>query len=247
MPLARTISLASHAQKNLLRNVIDEYEKIKHQLTQRVFWMDMTEGDLWSELCVCILSSNVPFESATSAFEHLRRKGLLEKEYLLGNEGATSILSKELSKPLYLPHRRDGNLRKYRFPRIKASHIVGAAQAIYIEGDSIKSLLSKSGSAYEARDFLTRRVPGIGLKQSSLFLRNIGYTRSLAIIDTHILNFLRTLELSQKMKTTRSLSKERYKKLEKMLQALAGQLDAELSILDFAIWIVMRKGNWRPQ
>lgn len=234
-------------QTNLLKNVMTEYKKIEHQLIQRASWEDMTEDDLWFELCLCILSSNVPFESASSALKHLKRREFLSKEYLLENKKATRMLSKELSKPFYFPPRKDGNLRKYRFPYTKASQIVNAAKVIYKEGYSIKSLLLKSKSAYEARDLLTRRVPGIGLKQSSLFLRNIGYASSLAIIDTHILNFLGKLELSEESKTIRSLSKERYKNIERKLQVLARELDVELSLLDFAIWTVMRTGSRRYQ
>ena len=234
-------------QTNLLKNVMTEYRKIEHQLIQRTSWEDMTEDDLWFELCLCILSSNVIFESASSAYKHLKRRGFLSKEYLLENKKAIRILSKELAKPLYFPPRRDGKLRKYRFPYTKASQIVSAAKVIFKEGYSVKSLLSKSRSAYEARDLLTKRVPGIGLKQSSLFLRNIGYASSLAIIDTHILNFLGELELSQESEYTRPLSKERYRNIERKLQALAKELNAELSLLDFAIWIVMRTDSWRYQ
>jgi len=234
-------------QTTLLKNVIAEYKKIEHELIKRVSWKDMTEDDLWFELCLCILSSNVPFESASSVLEHLKRKGFLSKEYLLENKEAIRILVKELSRPIYLPPRKDGNLRRYRFPYTKASQIVNAAKVIYKEEYSIKSLLSKSKSAYKARDFLTKRVSGIGLKQSSLFLRNIGYASSLAIIDTHVLSFLGKLELSQDSEMIRPLSKERYRNIEIKLQALARELNTELSLLDFAIWTVMRTGNWRDQ
>src|SRR5437870_3801812 len=40
-------------------------------------WRNMSELELWEELCLCILSSNVLFETAVSAFLQLAEKGML--------------------------------------------------------------------------------------------------------------------------------------------------------------------------
>jgi len=235
----------SGTNARLLANVMAEYRKIGRNSTIGEYWKYVTEDDLWSELCLCVLSSNVPFESASSAFQHLKRKGLLTKEYLLSNSEAIRTLSKELSKPLYLPIRKNGDLRKYRFPQIRATYIVKAARTIYKSGYSLKALLQESKSEYDARDVLTKRVPGVGLKQASLFLRNIGYSRSLAIIDTHIISFLEKFERPCESRITQPHSKEEYENIEKMMQTFARKLNAELSLLDFAIWSVMKSSNWR--
>lgn len=205
----------------------------------------MSEDDLWQELCLCILSSNVPFESASSAFNYLKDNGFLNREYLVHDENAIEVLSRELSKPLCLPIRKNGNLRKYRFPHVKAAHITNAAKSIYKAGYSLKSMLCQAESEYDVRDTLAEKVPGVGMKQSSLFLRNIGYAKSLAIIDTHILNFLSELDLPPNPEAVRLLSKKQYRNMEMKLQALAEELDANLSLLDFAIWTTMRTNSRR--
>ena len=232
-------------QMKLLENVMAEYKRLEHQSAHGDYWKAMTEDNLWHELCLCILSSNVPFESASSAFNHLKDNSFLNREYLLQNKKAIEILERELSKPIYLPLRKNGKPRKYRFPHVKASQITNAAKSIYESGQSLKSILREAKSEYDVRDALTEKVPGIGLKQSSLFLRNIGYTRSLAIIDTHILSFLSELELPLNLEAIYPLSKRQYRNLEIKLQALAERLNADLSLLDFAIWITMKANNRR--
>ena len=37
---------------------------------------------------------------------------------------------------------------------------------------------------------------GIGPKQSSLFLRNIGYAQDLAILDSHVMTYMKLMDLT---------------------------------------------------
>ena len=104
------------ADNETFNGVLLEYSTIPALHFENRKWDLMTETDLWHELCLCILSSNVPYELALSAVRHLIRRGYLSVEWIADNPLADKIIAKELSKPIYFPKKTDGELRKYRFP-----------------------------------------------------------------------------------------------------------------------------------
>ncbi len=214
------------------------YDAIEKQYKIYKDWNKMHETTLWKELCLCILSSNVNFESARSALNHLSQKGFLKSEFLLNEYSSQEIIFNELTKPLYLPPKIDGNLRKYRFPSIRAKNIVDAANHIYSDGFSIRQTLKEIDSEIEARNYLAKNISGLGLKESSHFLRNIKFSSSLAIIDVHILSFLEELGLILIDKNI--ISTNEYLQLEVLMQQLSKIYGMNLSILDNAIWYYMR-------
>lgn len=225
----------------LLGIVISEYSEASKQLARRKKWKMMSEEELWHELSLCILSSNIPFESAFSAVKHLLHEGLLDINIIINERGTEELIVRELSKPIFLPPKKDGTLRKYRFPKTKAYFIVEAAYKLYSEGPTISIVLNKFESSCKVRDFLAGRIPGVGLKQASLFLRNIGYKEPLAIVDVHVLNFMKEIRLISPELYSSSLSRKRYKMIERKMQELANKMSMSLSVLDFAIWRTMRK------
>jgi N-glycosylase/DNA lyase len=80
---------------------------------------------------------------------------------------------------------------------------------------------------------------GIGPKQASLFLRNIGFTEELAIFDTHLLRFMSLFGLfDQDIRPISSL--RNYENLENHLRDYAKSAGYSLGCVDQAIWIVMR-------
>jgi N-glycosylase/DNA lyase len=80
---------------------------------------------------------------------------------------------------------------------------------------------------------------GIGPKQASLFLRNIGYTDELAILDKHVLAYMGISGLAVNLKKAVN-SLKGYKDLENILQTHARKFGLSLGYVDQAIWIVMR-------
>lgn len=214
------------------------YDIIEKQYQHYKNWNKMHESTLWKQLCFCILSSNVNFESARSALNHLSQKGFLKSEFLLNKHSSQKIIFNELAKPLYLPYRIDGNLRKYRFPFVRAKNIVDAANHIYSDGYTIRQTLKEIGSEIEARNYLAKNISGLGLKESSHFLRNIKFSSSLAIIDVHILSFLEELGLI--LFDKKIISQNEYIKLEELMQRISKIYGMNLSILDNAIWYYMR-------
>jgi N-glycosylase/DNA lyase len=208
---------------------------------QRSFvWEDFREYILWRELASCILGSRVPFELARSAVRHLDKAGLLR---MLQKERCFSVVEKrvlkELRRPLYFPLRVDGSKRSYTFPFVKARQLRDTAKTIYGEGKTLKSILRESKDEYFARKFLIETAAGIGPKQASLFLRNIGFANDLAILDSHVLRFMDYVKIAKILPDSIS-SITSYEKTESKLRNYAEDKEIEMSCLDTAIWIVMR-------
>ena len=82
------------------------------------------------------------------------------------------------------------------------------------------------------RKWLAENVKGVGYKEASHFLRNIGFS-NLAIIDFHIIDILAKYKLIQKPKT---LTKRKYLEIENLLRRIAKKLSISLAELDLYLW-----------
>lgn len=165
------------------------------------------EGKIFSELCFCILTANFTAE------------GGIRIQDAIG-ESFREIDRDSLSKILRQMH--------HRFPNKRAEYIVGA-QALC---GALSSELSRFATGKGARRFLADSVMGLGYKESSHFLRNIGYT-DVAIIDRHILRYLERKCLAGSGK---ALTRRRYLAYERILEAIADRLGITLAELDLYIW-----------
>ena len=81
---------------------------------------------------------------------------------------------------------------------------------------------------------------GIGPKQASHFLKNIGFTDRIAVIDTHILNYLKldNINIPNKYSIT---SIKNYEYIENLfLSNVCKKFNYPASIVDQSIWLIMR-------
>lgn len=230
----------STAKNEILDSVLREYPKLVIAFNNNKKWVELSENELWQELCLCILSSNVPYELAKSVFFHLMKKGYLRLEWITKTSNSERLIADELSKPLYLPRRVDGSYRRYRFPNIRARDIYKAAKTGSSEKDWVSKLLATSTSEREARDSLVASVPGLGLKEASHFLRNIRYSDKLAIIDSHVVSFLKKFEEIPQA-NAKTITRKIYLELENRLLEICDKNGLDLSIFDMAIWHYMRR------
>ena len=122
---------------------------------------------------------------------------------------------------LTLPEKRLAKKLKelgHRFPNTRAKYIVEARKRLNdLELD---------------RDWLVKNIKGIGMKEASHFLRNIGFD-DYAIIDFHIIDILVRNGLIEKPKT---LTRKRYIEIENVLRKLAKRLKLTLAELDLYLW-----------
>jgi N-glycosylase/DNA lyase len=226
------------SDSKIFSDILSEYSLIQEKFNDRRNWRQMSEDELWHELCLCILSSNIPYELAVSAFQHLRRIGYLSQEWIANTDNAEQLIASELRRPIFYPKKIDGNYRKYRFPNVRSKNICSTARVISSTDCWFYNLLSKPSSEVEIRNYLAHAISGFGLKEASHFLRNIKYSSELAIIDTHIVNFLSQLELIPTEKVT--VTKKVYVELEDKMRQICRSNQLNLSILDMAIWYYMR-------
>ena len=162
--------------------------------------------ETFKELCFCILTANFDAEKSIRIQEEV-------------DEGFLSLSEEELAETL----RRFG----HRYPRKRAEYIVEARKL----KDSLNKIVG-SLDGESAREWLVKNVRGIGYKEASHFLRNVGYT-DLAIIDYHILDLLVKYRLIEKPRT---MTRRRYLEIEGILKRLADRLNVNLAELDLYLW-----------
>lgn len=207
---------------------------------QRANWRALAEEELLFEAAVCIFSSQVKFEVAVAAANRIRRNGLLRPRPLLITSSCYEArVVSVLSKPLHVyfaGRRRDVQLRfKNRF----ASFLAVTIKKIYGCGTSFVSILSISRSAQIAREYLVASVAGFGPKQASLYLRRVGFSCDLAILDRHILDYLKLARaIDPKPGSLSKLST--YEQIEREFQEVAGNFGHAVGCVDVAMWVTMR-------
>lgn len=203
-------------------------------------WHLRTEEELLFEACVCMFSSQMVFEIAEAAAQRLRDRGLLwASRRKVGGPEYEQCLSAALSEPLAVEH--GGKVRHVR-PRFRnrlASLLATTATTMHSQGQSLRNILLSSDSARDARELLVKHVWGFGPKQASLFLRRVGYCAELAVLDTHILDYLRVARgIDPKPSALSRLSG--YELIEVEFQRVAAEFGHSVGCVDLAMWVTMR-------
>ena len=201
--------------------------------TREADWRRMSEEDLWEELCLCVLSSRTRFELASEALGRLKRAGLLRRLRAEPN----LVLYSEVEAALR-PRGRSGAVvaRSIPFWRTRASQLVNAAVLLYVgRNEGLKALLSNATDAEELRSRLAMNIPGLGMKQASHFQQNVGFSHEFAVIDAHLLSFLRVNLMIIDVEPE-ALNKTLYIELEQRIQRLAAANGLDTSLLDRIVW-----------
>ena len=117
----------------------------------------------------------------------------------------------------------------HRFPNARAKYIA-EARKYRVDLNNVISTCS----SFDIREWLAENVKGLGYKESSHFLRNIGVT-DLAIIDFHIIDILVKHKLIKRPKS-KTLTKKKYLEIERVLANLAAKANVTLAELDLYLW-----------
>lgn len=198
------------------------------------------EEKLLAELVLCIVSSQEKYEVALACLKILHKERALvvpknKKEFLFIKKRINAILS----QPFRL--RLNGKLqsRRLRFSNKKADYIVSTMENIYLRGTTLSQIIRGQGEVKAIRMEIIKYGKGIGPKQASMFLRNIGYSSDLAILDKHIFDFMWVMGLTNSSRSSVSTISE-YERLEDCLLNYAHQYSLPIFYLDIAIWTTMR-------
>jgi N-glycosylase/DNA lyase len=165
-----------------------------------------SNDELFKELCFCLLTANFNAEKS------IMIQNKLGKCFL--SDSKNDIAEK---------------LKKYghRFPNARADYIYKSIKC----KDKLDTII-KFNDRYFLRDWLVKNVKGLGYKESSHFLRNIGFD-DYAIIDFHIIDILVRYKHIKKPKT---LTKKKYIEIENKLKEIADKTGLTLAELDLYLW-----------
>jgi N-glycosylase/DNA lyase len=118
----------------------------------------------------------------------------------------------------------------HRFAERRAEYIVEARRLVPI----LKRTIQGFETSHEAREWLVKTVKGLGWKESSHFLRNVGIF-DVAIIDRHILANMREYHLIND-DGRKGLTKRRYLDYERILNKVAQKVGIPLGEMDLYLW-----------
>jgi N-glycosylase/DNA lyase len=122
-----------------------------------------------------------------------------------------------------------------RFKNKKAHYLVETRKLFLKNGQiDIKSRLSAFDSTHACRDWLVNNICGLGYKEASHFLRNIGLGGDIAILDRHILRNLAMIGLIEDIPN--SMSRKKYVQIEGTMAEFAKQIHIPISHLDLLFW-----------
>lgn len=188
-------------------------------LTLPTFGRRTDKREIWFELSFCIASSQDRVRRATMAARCLAQA----YDELRNSHDPLSTI-------------REAFEREYvslRFINRKSEQLAEAWVRLQEIFEVISSIDQNFESPTLARDYLISNFPGIGPKQASMFLRNIGWGSDLAIVDSHILQIASVL-------FDEAQSADRYMDLESRLRGFASDRGIALEKLDVILWSCSR-------
>jgi len=184
--------------------------KIRHHIIRRLKeFKNVKEENIKEEMAFCIFAAN------SSA-----KMGLLAVSLL-----KPVISTNDLEKYKEAVH------KKVRFYNKRAEYFHHNVLIL----NELKGLLKKLNSLNfdDRREFIRDNFKGFGMKESSHFLRNIGYS-GYCIIDKHVLNMMKDLNVIKSNKPPKN-DKE-YMKIEKRIKEFAKKNNYDVDELDLALW-----------
>ena len=191
--------------------LIRKFEERKGAIRARLDdFASVQRNEYFYELAYCLLT---PQSSAVNAGKAIA--ALKSARFLSRDVDATEILFR---KQHYI-----------RFHNTKAMRL-SEARAQY---EVILAKLDGETSSPHLREWLAANVKGLGWKEASHFLRNIGH-RDLAILDRHILRNLRKHGVIRSLPKT--LTANRYLTIEKKFSRFAGDISISMDELDLLFW-----------
>jgi N-glycosylase/DNA lyase len=126
--------------------------------------------------------------------------------------------------------------RKHRYPSARASYIVHTRDYLQQKcGLRMRELIESFHDRMELRDFFAanKGIKGIGYKEASHFLRNIGF-KGYAILDKHVLRSLHEFKVIEDPKPP--TSRRKYLEIEEKLKEFARTADIDFDDLDLVLW-----------
>ncbi len=182
----------------------------------RQVWQTATDARLWEEMVYCIFTAGASARMGLRSVEAIRP---------LLSEGHPDAMTRALV-----------SAGAHRFPNARPVYVVTTRD--YLHGlcsMKLRKRLKSFSDPVERRDWLATepRIKGLGYKESSHYLRNIGF-KGYSILDKHIVRCLAELGVidSAKPPTNRS----RYLDTETRMRQFSGEVGIDVDELDLVLW-----------
>jgi N-glycosylase/DNA lyase len=175
---------------------------------------DADDNQLFEELAFCICTAGASAKMGIKSVDAMKN--------ILPNGGLNTLRK-----------RLDG---VHRFPNARPAYIVHTREYLKKEhGFKIRELLLSFDDPIDRRDFLAKNknIKGIGYKEASHFLRNIGFS-GYGILDKHIVNTLYEFKVINNPKPPST--RDKYLYTEEKLKGLAEILEIHMDELDLLLW-----------
>ncbi|MAG07461.1 N-glycosylase [Candidatus Pacearchaeota archaeon] len=197
---------------NLKQQILNlQKSGVKESVDKRLLeFASFSEGrnDEWfSELCFCLLTANSRASSTINIQKQIGARGFLHSP----RENIAQVI----------------RMNKHRFHNNKAKYIVNAREFC-----NVKDILAGLDSV-GARAWLVENVKGLGMKEASHFLRNVGHN-DLAILDRHVINVL--LERGYLLERPKTLTPKKYLEIESVFKRIADSFEMSCAELDLYMW-----------
>ena len=194
---------------------LERHEEIERRLAE--FQDIRTSGAderLWEEMVFCF------FTGGCSARMGIRSVEAVKPLLLAGNQA-------ELAAAL---------VGRHRYPNARAGYIVASREFLQEHyGLRLREKLESFEDSAARRDWLVKekRIKGLGYKEASHYLRNIGY-KGYAILDKHVLRSLNELGMIDDAQPPNTRAK--YLAIEAKLKDLAVAAEIDFDELDLVLW-----------
>ena len=196
------------------------YEGIKPEIQNRLqdfrdVWNNAADKEIFVEIGFCVLT---PQSKAVNAWSAINK--LIDTKLLF--EGKAEEIAEYLNV--------------VRFKNTKAENLVRLREIMMNDkGEFItKQLFSSMKDSFERREWIVANVRGMGWKEASHFLRNVGFGEELAILDRHILRNMERLGVIESIPKT--ITGKSYLEMEAKLRTYVKTIDIPMDEMDLLLW-----------
>jgi N-glycosylase/DNA lyase len=207
MPLYKNTAILSEeyqSKKKAIKRRLKDFDRFKN----------LSEKELFEELAFCLFTPGSRALNGSKAVMELKKKHLL----FSGSRHAAAKVLRGI----------------VRFHNNKAAYL-SEARKNFKKGNkfNVSDFIFKT-DPLSARGWLVENIKGLGFKEASHFLRNIGLGEDLAILDTHILKNLKKFNVIKKVPV--SISKKQYIDIEARMCNFSKHIGIPMSALDLLFW-----------
>jgi N-glycosylase/DNA lyase len=202
--------IATHrARRKEIQKRLGEFQQV---------WRKGSDARLWEELAYCIFTAGSSARTGLDAVAAIRPLLL---------DGAPEAMTKAL---------RQAGVN--RFPVVRPRYIVATRDYFRADfGMALRKRLRSFSDPFERRDWLAqeKQVKGLGYKEASHFLRNIG-VKGHAILDKHVVRCLCEVGVVDTAKPPST--RKNYLAVEEELVRFARDIGIDFDELDLVLWSI---------